>query len=98
MYKVSNKKKSTVLPTVLLGVQKNHLKTTANSTVVEQLCAVDPTEQRYKKREHKKKANSGHAWSYTLPKVSFSPESGGRVKPNRAMLEIKTQGTMRLKK
>lgn len=34
----------------------------------------------------------------TLPRVSFSPESGGKVKPNRAMLDISTQGTIRLKK
>ena len=33
-----------------------------------------------------------------LPSVSFSPESGGRVKPRRAMLEMRTQGTIRLKK
>lgn len=33
-----------------------------------------------------------------LPRVSFSPESGGRVKPSRAMLEMRTQGTIRLKK
>lgn len=34
----------------------------------------------------------------TLPKVSFSPESGGRVNPRRAMLDISTHGTIRLKK
>ena len=34
----------------------------------------------------------------TLPRVSFSPESGGRVKPRRAMEEMRTQGTIRLKK
>ena len=28
-----------------------------------------------------------------LPRVSFSPESGGRVKPSRAMEDIRTQGT-----
>ena len=33
-----------------------------------------------------------------LPRVSFSPESGGRVKPNNAILEIRTQGTIKLKK
>ena len=33
-----------------------------------------------------------------LPKVSFSPESGGSVNPRRAMDEIKTHGTIRLKK
>ena len=32
------------------------------------------------------------------PNVSFSPESGGRVNPRRAMEEISTQGTIRLKK
>ena len=32
------------------------------------------------------------------PNVSFSPESGGRVNPSRAMEEISTQGTIRLKK
>jgi hypothetical protein len=35
---------------------------------------------------------------YTIPRVSFSPESGGRVKPRRAMEEMSTEGTMRLKK
>jgi hypothetical protein len=30
--------------------------------------------------------------------VSFSPESGGRVKPRRAIEEMRTQGTIRLKK
>jgi len=34
----------------------------------------------------------------TSPKVSFSPESGGKVKPSRAMDEMRTQGTIRLKK
>ena len=33
-----------------------------------------------------------------LPRVSFSPESGGRVKPSSAMEEIRTHGTIRLKK
>lgn len=33
-----------------------------------------------------------------LPNVSFSPESGGRVNPNRAIDEIKTHGTIKLKK
>ena len=33
-----------------------------------------------------------------IPRVSFSPESGGKVKPSRAMLEMRTQGTIRLKK
>jgi hypothetical protein len=28
--------------------------------------------------------------------VSFSPESGGRVKPRRAMEEMRTHGTIRL--
>ena len=32
------------------------------------------------------------------PRVSFSPESGGRVNPRRAMEEMSTQGTIRLKK
>ena len=35
---------------------------------------------------------------FTLPSVSFSPESGGRVNPRRAMEEMSTQGTIRLKK
>jgi len=35
---------------------------------------------------------------YGLPSDSFSPESGGRVNPNTAMLAIKTHGTIRLKK
>jgi hypothetical protein len=30
----------------------------------------------------------------TLPRVSFSPESGGSVKPSRAMEEMRTQGTI----
>ena len=34
----------------------------------------------------------------TLPSVSFSPESGGRVNPRRAIEEMSTQGTIRLKK
>ena len=33
-----------------------------------------------------------------LPSVNFSPESGGSVKPSSAMLEMRTQGTIRLKK
>lgn len=33
-----------------------------------------------------------------LPSVNFSPESGGSVKPNRAIEEIKTHGTIKLKK
>lgn len=33
-----------------------------------------------------------------LPRVSFSPESGGNVKPSRAIDEIKTHGTIKLKK
>ena len=32
------------------------------------------------------------------PSVSFSPESGGSVNPSRAMEEISTQGTIKLKK
>ena len=33
-----------------------------------------------------------------LPSESFSPESGGRVKPSTAIDAMRTQGTMRLKK
>ena len=33
-----------------------------------------------------------------LPSVSFSPQSGGRVKPSRAIEDISTQGTIKLKK
>ena len=33
-----------------------------------------------------------------LPSVSFSPESGGRVKPNRAMEDMRTHGMMRVEK
>lgn len=33
-----------------------------------------------------------------LPSESFSPESGGRVKPRTAMDAMRTHGTMRLKK
>lgn len=33
-----------------------------------------------------------------LPNVSFSPESGGKVNPSRAIDEIKTHGTIKLKK
>lgn len=33
-----------------------------------------------------------------LPNVSFSPESGGRVNPSKAMDEMRTQGMMRLLK
>ncbi len=36
--------------------------------------------------------------SFSLPRVSFSPESGGRVKPRRAMEEMRTHGTIKLKK
>lgn len=32
------------------------------------------------------------------PRDSFSPESGGRVKPNTAIDAIRTQGTIKLKK
>ena len=35
---------------------------------------------------------------YYSPRESFSPESGGKMKPNKAMEAIKTQGTIRLKK
>lgn len=33
-----------------------------------------------------------------LPNVSFSPESGGKVNPSKAMDEMRTQGMMRLLK
>ena len=33
-----------------------------------------------------------------LPSVSFSPESGGNVKPSSAIEDMRTQGTIRLKK
>lgn len=33
-----------------------------------------------------------------LPNVSFSPESGGSVKPSKAIEEISTHGTIKLKK
>lgn len=33
-----------------------------------------------------------------LPSVSFSPESGGNVKPSRAIDDISTHGTIKLKK
>ena len=33
-----------------------------------------------------------------LPNDSFSPESGGRVKPNTAIDAMRTQGTIKLKK
>ena len=33
-----------------------------------------------------------------VPSESFSPESGGKVKPSTAMEAMRTQGTMRLKK
>lgn len=39
----------------------------------------------------------GEQFEY-LPSVSFSPESGGNVKPNRAIDEISTHGTIKLKK
>jgi hypothetical protein len=32
------------------------------------------------------------------PRPSFSPESGGRVKPRMAMEEMRRQGTIRLEK
>ena len=35
---------------------------------------------------------------WEIPSVSFSPESGGSVNPRRAMEEMSTQGTIRLKK
>jgi len=34
----------------------------------------------------------------SLPSVNFSPESGGKVNPSRAMEDIRTQGTIKLKK
>ena len=34
--------------------------------------------------------------SENLPSVSFSPESGGRVKPRRAIEDISTHGTIRI--
>ena len=36
--------------------------------------------------------------SLGLPRPSFSPESGGKVKPRMAIEEIRRQGTIRLKK
>ena len=33
-----------------------------------------------------------------VPRESFSPESGGRVKPSTAMEAMRTQGTIREKK
>ena len=33
-----------------------------------------------------------------LPRDNFSPESGGKVKPRTAMLEMRRQGMMRLEK
>lgn len=43
-----------------------------------------------------------HAWKMYerrfLPSDSFSPESGGNVKPSTAIEAISTQGTIRLKK
>ena len=33
-----------------------------------------------------------------IPRESFSPESGGSVKPRTAIEAMRTQGTMRLKK
>lgn len=33
-----------------------------------------------------------------LPSESFSPESGGRIKPSNAIEAIRTQGTIKLKK
>lgn len=33
-----------------------------------------------------------------LPSDNFSPESGGSVKPNRAIDAIRTHGTIKLKK
>ena len=38
-----------------------------------------------------------HGWIVS-PKESFSPESGGSVKPRTAMEAMSTQGTIRLKK
>ena len=35
---------------------------------------------------------------HDLPRDSFSPESGGSVKPRTAMDAMSTQGTIRLKK
>lgn len=40
----------------------------------------------------------GSAARRPLPSVSFSPQSGGSVKPKRAMDEMSTHGTIRLKK
>ena len=46
----------------------------------------------------KKTRNKFVQSTLTLPSVSFSPESGGRVNPRRAIEEMSTQGTIRLKK
>ena len=35
---------------------------------------------------------------FNLPSESFSPESGGRVKPRTAIDAMRTHGTIRLKK
>jgi hypothetical protein len=42
--------------------------------------------------------NTVNERSIVTSKVSFSPESGGSVNPRSAMDEIRTQGTIRLKK
>jgi len=38
------------------------------------------------------------ASNIVTPKLSFSPESGGRVNPSTAMDAMRRQGTIRLKK
>lgn len=39
-----------------------------------------------------------HEFECFIPNDNFSPESGGKVKPNKAIDAINTQGIIRLKK
>lgn len=39
-----------------------------------------------------------NGWKNLLPSDNFSPESGGKAKPNSAIEAINTHGTIKLKK
>ena len=52
----------------------------------------------YEKRWIEKEIKEGEMEKNYSPSDSFSPESGGRVKPKTAIDAIRTQGTIRLKK
>lgn len=53
---------------------------------------------RVKKKEKKEVYQQDLYRTQSLPRESFSPDSGGSVKPRTAMEAMSTQGTIKLKK